>query len=363
MSPARRGVFDRVPSSVRLVGGAAVTLVLFLFAVQLLGTATDAAAPTLRNVLAVVVAGDSAALGLSWLAAYVLGNGSVVAALSLSLFDSGLVSAPRLYLLVAGSRLGAAAIVVFIGALDFVQKDRYSLQEGVSMGLLTFLVTHTIYLPATVVGYVALPWVVRPVAPGDGVPDIDGGPTLVPEVCAAVTDTIGALPTFLLAVAMLFGSLQLFDRLLGSVETPALRDSVFRHFKRRWLSFAIGLGITTLTTSVAFSLGVIVPLYNREYIEREELVPYVLGANIGTLFDALVVALLLPTAVGATAVLLLLGLSTLVTLVALVGHDRYVAAIERVDDRLVEDRTAFVAFAVLLVVVPVALILAPLVVA
>ena len=361
--PVRRPVSrltGRVPSVVRLAAGATVAVAVFLFAVQLLGAATDAAAPTLRRVLAAVVRGDTAALGLSWLGAYVVGNGSVVAALALSLFKTGLVSTAQLYLLIAGSRLGAAAIVLFIGALDFLQKDRYSLQEGVSMGLLTFLVTHSIYIPATVVGYLLLPVVVRPVERGD-VPDIEAGVFGVsPSTGEAITDSLGALPAFLVAVALLFGSLQLFDRVLGRVETATLRDRFFRHFERRWLSFALGLVITTVTTSVAFSLGVIVPLYNREYVKRDELVPYVLGANIGTLFDALVVALVLPTAVGATAVLLLLGLSTAVTVVALASHRRYIAAIERIDDRLVDDWRVFVAFVVLLLVVPLGLIVIPL---
>jgi len=71
-------------------------------------------------------------------------------------------------------------------------------------------------------------------------------------------------------------------------------------------------------------------------------------------------ALVLPTAVGATAVLLLLGLSTAVTVVALASHRRYIAAIERIDDRLVDDWRVFVAFVVLLLVVPLGLIVIPL---
>ena len=74
MSPRSSRVFDRL-SSVRLPLGAVGVILLFLFAVHLLGTATEAAAPTIERVFFQVVAGDASALGVSWLGAYVLANG------------------------------------------------------------------------------------------------------------------------------------------------------------------------------------------------------------------------------------------------------------------------------------------------
>lgn len=361
MSGRLKRVFERLPSAVVIPVAIVLVLVLFLFAVQLLGAATGAARPTLRRLLTRVVVGDSSALGLSWLAAYALGNGSVVAALALSLFDSGLVSTPQLFLMVAGSRLGAAGIVLFIGALEFVQKARYSLRKAVSMGLLTFLLTLSIYLPVTLLGYLALPLTTGPVSTVTGRWTL-GSQTgsLFEPIVTGVTATVGPLPSFLLAVAVLFGSLRLFDRVLGQVDTGLLRDRLFSHFRRTWLSFAIGLVITTVTTSVAFSLGVIVPLYNRGYVKRDELVPYVLGANLGTLFDTLLVAIVLQTPVGIATVLTLLGIATGITIAVLLVHDQYVGAIGTVDDRLSDDRRAFTAFVAALVLVPALLLLVPL---
>jgi len=175
---------SRISSSLRLVVATVATVALFLFAVRLLGTTTNAAAPTLRQALTRIVVGDRSALGVSWLTAYVLGNGSVVAALALSLYNAGLVPVSQLFLMVAGSRLGAAAIVVFIGALDFFQKERYSLQEGVSMGLLTFLVTHSIYLPVTAVGYLLLPRMTNPARTVGRLPTVDVGiVAAIPTLC------------------------------------------------------------------------------------------------------------------------------------------------------------------------------------
>ncbi|RYJ08330.1 sodium:phosphate symporter [Halogeometricum borinquense] len=349
------------PLSSRLLPISALgTILLFLFAVQLLGTATDAAAPVLKPVFSRISVEDTATLGLSWFGTYVLANGSVIAALSLSFFSAGIVSVPQLFLMVAGSRLGAAAIVVFIGVLDYFQKERYSLQKSVSMGLLTFLLTHSVYVPVTVLGYIALPYFRGPFY------SVSSGWTLRSQplsffhpLTVAITTRIGPLLSFLLAVGILFGSLRLFDRLLTSVDTATLRDRFFRHLRNTWVSFGIGLLVTGVTTSVAFSLGVIVPLYNRGYVKRDELIPYVLGANLGTLFDTLVVAILLESAVGVAVVLVLLVTATLVTLIALVVHDSYSRLIAVFHDRLLTDRRLFVGFVLSLLLGPLVLLFVP----
>jgi sodium-dependent phosphate cotransporter len=340
----------------------ATVLVLFLVAVQLLGAATEAATPALERIFARALVGDAAALGLGWLGSYALGNGSVVAALSLSLFTVGLVSASQLFLLLAGSRLGAAAIVVFVGGLDHVRNERDSLRESVGLGVLTFLLTHSIYLPVTLFGYLALPLLHDPIFVAGADQGLGDRPVAwTAPLTTAVTMRLGPVPSVLLAVALLFGSLHLFDRLLAAVDTTTVRRRVFGHFEHTWRSFALGLVVTGASTSVAFSLGVAVPLYNRGYVDRDELLPYVLGANLGTLFDTLVVALVLDSAVGVALVLLLFGTAGLVTVGALLVRDRYGRLVAAVDDRLLVDRRAFVGFVLSLVLVPLLLVAVPLV--
>lgn len=341
--------------------GALGTVLLFLFAVQLLGTATEAARPLVQRLLRRVVVDDASALGLSWLATYGLTNGSVVAALSVSLLRSGLVTPSQAYLMVAGSRLGGAAIVVIVGALDYAQgRQGRTLSEGTSLGLLTFLVGFTIYLPATVLGIVVLSTFRSPLLTAARGLDLPVRSLRYFEpATAALTDVLGPGIALVLAVLLLFGSLWAFDSLLERVETETVRAYLFRHFRRRWRAFGIGLVITGATTSVAFSLGVVVPLYNREFVRRGEMVPYVLGANVGTLLDTLVVAVVLETGVGVAVVLLVIGLATLLTLVALVAYGPYSTLVDAGQDRLLEDRRVFAGFVVFLVVAPLALLVVP----
>ena len=332
-------------------------LLLFLFAIQLLATATETLSPTLSAALSRLVAGNASALGIAWLASYALGNGSVIAALALSLFTAGLLTPAQLFLMVAGSRLGAAAIVLFVGVLDYAQKGSLSLGDSLRLGLLAFVLTYTVYLPATVVGYLLVP-AIAPLVPlfdatGPGL----RSPNYLEPVTVAIVERFGALVVFVLALGLIIASLDLFDRVFDHVDTDWLRSAVFARFDSPWLSFGVGILVTAATTSVAFSLGVIVPLYNRDYLTRAEIVPYVLGANVGTLADTLLVAVVLQSPTAVATVGLLLVLSTVLTVVALAGYRPYYDAVAGLHDRVVASRLAMALALALLVAVPLALVL------
>jgi sodium-dependent phosphate cotransporter len=343
-----------------LVAGALVSLLLFLFAVQLLGASTAAAAAPLERFFRRYVAGSGQALGASWLATYVLTNGSVVAALSVSLFKTGVLSASQLFLMLAGSRLGGAAIVLLIGMLDYFQKRRSSFGEATELGILTFLLSHSIYLPATVLGYLLLP-VLRTGLQGvsDSVEFSFNPLAAFDPATGAIVDTAGVSLALVMAVLVLFGSLTLFDRVLKRIDTEWLRKRFFLRFQHKWTSFGLGILITGVTTSVAFSLGVVVPLYNRNYIKRKEIVPYVLGANVGTFFDTIVIAVLLESPQGVAIVLSLVAVGTIITVGTLVRFSTYFQAVETAQTRLVTNRWYLAWFLTSLVVLPILLVLLP----
>jgi sodium-dependent phosphate cotransporter len=161
---------------------------------------------------------------------------------------------------------------------------------------------------------------------------------------------------FLLALVLLFGALSLLDRLFGTIDTELLRERYLVHLQQPAVSFLAGVVLTALTTSVAFSLGIVVPLYNRQLITRMEILPFVLGASLGTLSDTLVVAVVLgaPGAVAAVALLLVVG--TVLSLGALATYGTYAATISILQDRILTGETTFVAFVASLFLVPLVLV-------
>ena len=56
--------------------------------------------------------------------------------------------------------------------------------------------------------------------------------------------------------------------------------------------FLVGCGVALLTLSVSVALTVLVPLVAKGYLKKEDTLPYIAGANITTLADTLVAAIL-----------------------------------------------------------------------
>jgi sodium-dependent phosphate cotransporter len=319
--------------------GVGVTVCCFLFAVRLLGTATGALAPTLRAFVEANPVSPLPALGTGWLVAALVGNGTVVAAVALSLQATGLLTPSLLLLLVVGSRLGATGIVLAVGALDALRGravtagTTVSVGTSLELGLLASGLTAVVYLPTALGGYLLLRSA-RVASLGSAVPVVgrDGPghaavPGVLESVAVAVTEWLGAPVAALGAVLLVFVSLDLADRVLGAADTERVRRWVTTGLESRWRAALLGAVVTALTTSVAFSLGMVVPLYSRGYLDRRETAPYVLGANVGTLADTLVVAVLLGDGGGVTAVALVGLVASAVTLVVLVVLDPVVDAL------------------------------------
>lgn len=347
----------RLRRTSRLAIGVIIAVSLFLLAIRMLATATDTLQPLLERTMDQIVTGDTSALGAAWLVSYLLMNGSIVAALGLSLFAADLLTEPQLFLMVAGSRLGAAGIVVLVGAIDYLADRDYTLRRATSLGLLTFVVTHSIYLPATAVGYGLMAIGGLPLPTPRGLEFRAGGVmAAITALAEALTEALGAGPVFLLAIGLMFVSLRIFNRVLDRVQTDRLRAFARVSLRRPWVALVLGFFVTAATTSVAFSLGVVVPLYNRGYVSRRHIIAYILGANIGTLTDTLVVAVVLETPIGVGLVLALLGVATVFTLLAVARYGRYLAGIEAVHNRIVGDPRVFVAVLVVLLLVPLAFV-------
>jgi Na+/phosphate symporter len=60
-----------------------------------------------------------------------------------------------------------------------------------------------------------------------------------------------------------------------------------------WVMFLLGAGITMISMSVSVSLSILVPLSQRGFVRRENVIPYIMGANITTFVDTLLAAVLL----------------------------------------------------------------------
>jgi Na+/phosphate symporter len=338
----------------RKIGLFLLALLLFILSIQFLKSGAKALVPFIREGLAVQNAWN--ALGFGWLFAYVVLSGSPVAATALTFFDAGAIDRLGAFTMIAGSRLGASFMVL---ALGFVYALRGHERKGsLAMGLLSLIVTFAVYVPALAVGYGLL----RTGAFDWLHPALGGGVvSLVDVVFDPVLDlALRFLPRwviFLLGFGVLWSSLNLIDDALPNLH---LQESAFggmaRLLYRPVVTFALGLLITSLTMSVSVSLSVLVPLSARGYIRRENVIPYIMGANITTFVDTLVAALLLNNPQAFTVVLVEMVSVGLVSLaVLLLIYPPYERAVLRGVEIIDRSQLNLAIFLLIIVGVPVAL--------
>ena len=277
------------------------SLFLFILAITLMQEGARTLAPLVHDSLA--VATPIRSLGLGWLGAYLLMSGSPVAATALTFFDAGVLDVWSTFTMVTGSRLGASLTVFFLGFL-YVLRGR-SRATSLSMGLLSLSVTGITHLFGLFVGLGLLRWGWL-----DGFQLRSGYVlnTLFDHLFLPLAHALAApfplWASFFIGLGIILTSFNFFDRALPQMRLKESQlGQVAQFVYRPWVMLALGAGITLISMSVTVSLGILVPLNDRGFIRRENVIPYMLGANITTFVDTLLAAVLLNNPAAFTVVM------------------------------------------------------------
>lgn len=343
-------------SYARRTGAAVLGVFTFVLGIELMQTSAQDLVPSLIVVLQPLIHDPANSMGFGWLMTYLVLSGSPVAAVALGLFDAGVADPLSAYFMVMGSRFGASFIVIVIGLVAILRGG--GREESLSMGVLAFLVTYSIYVPATLLGFFlladgSLAWLVlpTPLTVAEGV-DLLYGP-----LSDGAVRLLTPAGTFLLAFGALYAGLSVFDRAFHRREVEEVEiSSLHRLLEIPTFSFILGAGITLLSTSVTLSLGMLVPLYLKGYLRRRDVVPYIMGANITTFVDTLLVAFLLANPAATNLILVAMLSVFAVSVLALLLYRPYSRGLLWLFHWTFHHRRALVAFAVLLVAVPVVLV-------
>lgn len=292
-----------------------VSLFLFILAISLMQKGARGLATLLQN--SQLISNPANGVGFGWLMAYGLMSGSPVAAASLTFFDAGLFDRMTSFAMISGSRLGAGFIVLFIGFVYVLRgRDR---GNSLSMGILSLSTTGSTYLFSFFLGLFCLK---------TGLLDsihLQSGATLN-SITNYVFDPIvnyliSVLPEwgyFPVGMIIILVSFNLFDRCLPEL---AVKESqigrVSRLVYRPLIMFLLGSTVTLISMSVSVSLSILVPLSNRGFIRRENVIPYIMGANVTTFIDTLLASVLLDNPDAFTVVLVQMVSISIVSLLVL----------------------------------------------
>jgi hypothetical protein len=350
MATARRRAAAIASHLVAAIAG----LLLFVLALELLKHGARGVEPILR---AVGIAGLAGGIGAGWLGACLLLSGSPVAAVALTLLASSALTTAETFGMISGSRLGASFVVLVVGVLEDLRAGRPEARSAY-IGVTALVATAVTYIPAMGLAWLALE---RGALAGLSLEGRELAGIVEGLLGPALHATSAVLPraaVFAAGVFVLLLAFKAFDGALpdlGSGRGPFLpADHVVY---RPWFMFGVGLATTALTLSVSVAISLLVPLAARGFVRRENVWPYVLGANVTTLVDTLLAGALVGHPDAARMVALLMASVTLLSLPAVfLLPDGFGRALDRVASFATGSARAVVLFVALLFALPLALV-------
>jgi solute carrier family 34 (sodium-dependent phosphate cotransporter) len=267
----------------RLVG----SIYLFVGALQILKT--GASDFQILHEGGVLVRNAGSTLGLGWLGAMLTLSGSTMAATALTLRATGAISEVQGFTMVTGARLGAAFVVLLVATIYALREGRRR-RKTLSTAVLALTITAVIYVPGAAIGLFVLrspPFRhihIRAPAEFAGVIDI-----LYDWILVRVESWPGVV-LFVIGVVLLVLSFRFIDALVPELDEERLQGSRLEWLRGKWAMFLLGIVVVIATMSVSVALTILVPLVAKGYVRRENLVPYIVGADLGTLVDKLLIA-------------------------------------------------------------------------
>jgi Na+/phosphate symporter len=338
------------------IGYGLAGLFFFILAIQLMKAGARTLAPLLRD--ASLIRNPFNALGFGWLGAYFVLSGSPVAAATLGLFSGGAVDKTQAFMMINGSRMGASFIVLFIGFIYMLRGQEP--KRSLSMGLISLMTTWITYIPAMTLGYLAL---------SSG--RLDSIHLTATSQLASVMDAIfdpivdwitswaHGLLVFVVGVSVVMFAFNLIDRALPELKLSGTGfGEAPRLIYRPLVMFGLGMAVTSVSMSVSVSLGLLVPLSARGYIRIENVIPYIMGANVTTFIDTLVASMLINYPAAFTVVLVeMLSVACVSLVILAISYRTFERLVLGLQGFVMRNRRNQMVFMFALVAVPIVLLL------
>lgn len=351
----KRAIKRYAPQAKR-IGAGLIAVLLFIFALEMMKSGARGLVPLLRGHLDIEHAADC--LGLGWLMAYLVLSGSPAAAIAIALLSADALTQIQAFAMVSGSRLGASSVVLLLG---FVYTIRgHEPWTVLSTGVLSLLLTASVQFSGLPVGVFILrqgwldaiywPWLTHLST---------GINAVIHPIMGPITRFLPQWALFVLGGVVITLSFKLFDKALPEFQfKKAGLNRPSRLIYRPEIMFVMGLLVTLLTLSVSVSIGILVPLSARGYVRRENIMPYILGANISTMIDTLAAAVILGTPRAVIVVLAHMMSAIIVSLpIVLLAYEPYTRLMSHALEWTLSRRSNFAIFLVVFLLVPIALIL------
>ncbi|MCA9865882.1 MAG: hypothetical protein KIS95_02705 [Anaerolineae bacterium] len=332
-----------------------LSLFLFILALTLMKDGARGLAPVVEDRFSLDNAANT--MGFGWLFAYVVMSGSPVAAAALTFLDAGIITAVQTFTMIIGSRMGASFIILFIGFIYVLRgRDR---SASLSMGLLSFTVTGTLQAGSLIIGTLLLSsGLLNRFDLGDGLALVAITDLLFDPISQFLQNILPTWALFVVGLGLILVTFNLFDKCLPEM---TIKESQVGRMSRLvyqpMIMFLLGSAVTLVSMSVSVSLSILVPLSHRGFVRRENVIPYIMGANITTFIDTLLAAMLLNNYAAVSVVLAqMLGVALASLIILLVAFKAYERACLRFVSWVTDKNLNLALFIFTIFIVPLVLV-------
>lgn len=336
-------------------------LYVFVGALQLMKAGAGALADifTSGGIGGFVTENAGSTFGLGWLMAMVVLSGTpvVATALSLSASDPPVLGALEGFTMVTGGRIGAAFIVLLVGVMFALRGGAGERVKAVSTAVLALTITAAMYVPGAAIGMALMRWQGFENF-GFTFPGSFGG--VLEAAYGWLLELVEHWPAAVLffgGIVLVVLSLKVIDSIVPRMDERTFGGSRLQWLQSKWPMFFLGLVVVILTLSVSVALTVLVPLVHKKYVKRENLIPYIVGADIGTLIDKLLVALLLHSELATRIILAeIIGVSMVGFAIMLFAYEPFKRGTWKFQRQMVKSKPRLAMFTAALFLVPISII-------
>ncbi|MBI5754987.1 hypothetical protein HZA41_02090 [Candidatus Peregrinibacteria bacterium] len=303
----------------------ALFLLTFILAIEFIKVGIEPFSDTLREYIKQYVNSSLASMGIGWFTSFLTVNSTSIAVLGMNLVGHDILNFDEGFYLILGSRIGSAAVILFLGIIFYLKGQSY--RRSINVGLLTFLAILSTSLLAIFFGKILhLLKIDENMAqalhsPGQGPMTKFISESFTHNIAAISLSQIGPVLTFLIGFIMVILVIELLNKVFYIIdfsehdfEKNPFRYQLSKLLRTRFFAFLMGTIIGALTLSITVTLSILIPLYTHETLVSKikelfnkntslasrMLIPYALGANLGSFLDTFVFAKISGSTIGLT---------------------------------------------------------------
>jgi Na+/phosphate symporter len=228
----------------------------------------------------------------------------------------------------------------------------------VSTAVMALCTTAMIYIPAAIIGFSLLRWNTfhsMNIHFGGQFSD------LIDVVYGGILERVETWPAalvFLGGLGVLLVTFKLIDSVMPEMDSEAMSESRLAWLRNKWPMFGLGCLVALVTMSVSVALTVLVPRVAKGYVKREDILPYVMGANITTLGDTMLAAFALNSPAAVRIVLAEVIATSILSMILLAFfYPQIRRGIWRFQRMVVKSKPRLATFTAALFLVPVTIVL------